>query len=191
MTTKPVCLFMYLFICLSLYLPDCSICLSVSVFTNMYLWMSIYMWTSVHLSIHMYIYLSIHIIDLSVHPSVCQSIYLLICPSVGISAVTLWVFLSVCPSVCTSLCLSVYLLGCLTVCISICLPVSLSVRLPNCLSINLSVWPSVYSPICVSVYIELLGICLNSLKTNNYNNGKTIFTLLSKRLQKCFMSNLL
>ncbi len=93
---------------------------------------------------------------MSVRPSVCLSVCLSICPSVCMS-----VRLSVCPSVrlsaCPSVCLSVRPSLCPSVCLSVCLPVRLSVR------------PSVRLSVCLSHSFlrHCLFICCVSLNVMN------------------------
>ncbi len=63
-------------------------------------------------------------VNLTVYPSVCQSVSLSVCLSICLS-----VYLSICLSVYLSICLSVYLSICLSVYLSICLSVYLSICL--------------------------------------------------------------
>ncbi len=88
----------------------------------------------------LYVYLSWLFILLSVSPSVCQSI-------------CLSVHLSVSPSVCQSFCLSVLLSVSHSVCQSFCLSVILSFSPSVCQSFCLSFLLSVYSSIYLSAYL--------------------------------------
>jgi hypothetical protein len=83
-------------------------------------------------------------VRLSVCSSVCQ--YLSV------------IFLSICPSVHPSACLSVCLSICPSLHPSFCLSVLLSVCQSTCLSVNPSTHPSFYSPVCLCVY---LPVCLS------------------------------
>ncbi len=75
--------------------------------------------------------------------SVCPSVCLSVCPPVRLSA---------CPSVRLSVCPPVRLSACPSVCLSVCPPVRLSacpsVRLSVCISVRLSICPSVHLFVC-------------------------------------------
>jgi len=117
-----------------------SMCLSVYLF-----YLSIYI--SVHLSIFLSVYLSI---CLSVYLSICLSVYLSICLSVYLS-ICLYEYLSIYPSFYLSICLSVYCSICLSVCLSNCLFV-LSVYLSNPLGHELNVFR--YPTHCIRIILE-------------------------------------
>jgi hypothetical protein len=72
------------------------------------------------------------------------------------------VILTVYPSVCLSVCLSIHLSVYLYVCLSICLFIHLSVYPSVCLSICLFIHLSVYPSGCQSIYL-FVGLCVHFL----------------------------
>ena len=92
---------------------------------------------------------------MSVRPSVCLSVFLSVCQSV-----CLFVSLSVCLSVCQSASQSVCLFVCLSVCVCVCVSVCLSVCQCVSQSVCLSVCQSVCLSVCLSVWVSCVSMFL-------------------------------
>ena len=127
-------------------------------------------------TVPVYVCLSVHHVYLTIHFSVCPSIYLSVYPSAYLSVylcIYLHVYLSVSLSVhhlCPSLHFSIYLSIYLSVCLSVCLSVSICQHpstylcvCPSCYSffylsifVHVSIYPSSF--LCLSVHIYL-SIC--------------------------------
>ena len=162
--------YVYLSICLSVYLINCLlfclfiykviiiVCFCLNVHPDSYIYLSISGCLPVYLSICLSIYLPIF---LSVYLAIFLSVYLLICLSVYLS-------------ICLSVCLFVYLLP-------VHIFIFLSVRLFTYVSVYLL---SVYLFICISAY---LAVCLYVNLSNISWCLLNLFTKDRRISFKCFI----